>query len=314
MQGGKYRNLSQILLKFAWIKYLAVGSLLFALTRCLSHHWGESRWSEVITGRLNNLVESAGSQRFFPLPELDRLARHCLEAGLSHPDSLSALLASERILSLKRKFGISAISRWEGVSFSYPVLQDSRGRPHREFLRLAGNLAAEEVFKRLRRHPLGTKFNALGIAASVWGDQVRILVILGLWLDGKLRPLEDELLQYLNRDRRRYGLSPLRMDETLRQVARLHSEDMRDRQFFSHINPDGLRPKDRVRYYAGLTFQKVGENIGKDMRQTRMSFLESVFMESPGHRENILWPYYKRVGIGIALDSTHCYVTEIFVP
>ncbi|MDQ6773963.1 MAG: CAP domain-containing protein [Candidatus Dormibacteraeota bacterium] len=105
---------------------------------------------------------------------------------------------------------------------------------------------------------------------------------------------EDAMLQKINDARAGDGLSPLRMDPTLRQVARAHSWDMYARDYFSHQTPDGKTPYDRLQALK-VHYLTAGENLAfaPDVGQAWDSLLHS-----PDHRANILNPDFRCVGIG----------------
>lgn len=106
---------------------------------------------------------------------------------------------------------------------------------------------------------------------------------------------ERRMLALVNRERTQRDLQPLRMDSELRAVAREHSADMFQRGYFSHINPDGENPFDRMRD-ADVTFRTAGENLA--MAPT-VEIAHNGLMNSPGHRANILNPAYRNAGIGV---------------
>lgn len=105
---------------------------------------------------------------------------------------------------------------------------------------------------------------------------------------------EVEMLRLLNEERVKEGLPELIMDETLREVARKHSIDMFRRGYFSHIDPEGVSPFDRIRE-GGISFIAAGENLA--LAQT-VSIAHKGLMNSPGHRANILHTQFGKVGIG----------------
>jgi uncharacterized protein YkwD len=106
------------------------------------------------------------------------------------------------------------------------------------------------------------------------------------------------------------GLQPLANNPTLTSVARAHSLDMKTRNFFSHSNPDGLDPFERMAA-AGYTFSSAGENIAATSYFTLTSnpddvarnFVQNMWMQSSGHRDNILGKYYTETGIGVVYES-----------
>ncbi|MDB5885377.1 MAG: putative rane protein [Polaromonas sp.] len=112
----------------------------------------------------------------------------------------------------------------------------------------------------------------------------------------KVRPdLEARMLEMVNAERAAQGLRPLQADPALAEVARAHSRDMFARSYFSHTNPDGQEPFDRMRQ-ARVPYLVAGENLA--LAQTLPSAHQGL-MNSPGHRANILLPRYGRVGIGV---------------
>ncbi len=129
---------------------------------------------------------------------------------------------------------------------------------------------------------------------------------------------ERLVLDATNAQRAKLGLSPLAPEPTLRQVARAHSADMLERGFFSHDNPDGASPGDRVsdrhRRLVGVT----GENIWTGSGYGRLpsgeiarTIFESL-MSSPGHRRNILKPEYSHLGVGIVSNGSEVRATQSF--
>ncbi len=112
----------------------------------------------------------------------------------------------------------------------------------------------------------------------------------------KIRPdLEAKMLALVNEERAKVGLKPLKPDPEIQVVARKHSADMFARGYFSHINPDGEDPFDRIRK-GGVQFRAAGENLA--LAQT-LTIAHTGLMNSPGHRANILQPAFGRLGIAI---------------
>jgi uncharacterized protein YkwD len=109
----------------------------------------------------------------------------------------------------------------------------------------------------------------------------------------------------LNRERAAHGLPALVMDARLTQASQLHSEDMGERDFYAHHSPDGVEPSARV-YAQGLPpyGTTVAENIhwGTGYLGTPKEIMRD-WMDSPGHRENILRPEVSLVGVGIGFDA-----------
>lgn len=120
---------------------------------------------------------------------------------------------------------------------------------------------------------------------------------------GALRPLdqipaepaEHEVLRLTNQQRTALGLPPLSWNEQLTTAARKHSEDMATRGFFDHTNPSGIDAAQRVSN-AGYSYNWTGENIASGY-PSPTKVMEG-WMNSPGHRQNILSPNYRELGVG----------------
>jgi len=107
---------------------------------------------------------------------------------------------------------------------------------------------------------------------------------------------EEELVDLINAERSRLGIVPLlQINWLMMQVAEAHSQDMIDRNFFDHTNPDGLTPADRL-INAGYSGYYSGENIGGGYPTPQAMF--NAWMSSEGHRSNMLSENYTEIGIG----------------
>lgn len=104
-----------------------------------------------------------------------------------------------------------------------------------------------------------------------------------------------------NAERARHRLGPLTVDARLAAAARAHSADMVARGFFAHEDPEGRGPADRVRA-AGYSYSVVAENIAAGQRSAA-EVVES-WMNSPGHRKNILRREVTQIGVGTATGGS----------
>ncbi|MFF0741363.1 sigma-70 family RNA polymerase sigma factor [Streptomyces sp. NPDC004111] len=118
-----------------------------------------------------------------------------------------------------------------------------------------------------------------------------------------------EVVSLLNSERAKAGCSPVTSNSLLRTAAQRHSEDMVARGYFDHTSPDGDGPGERVTA-AGYKWSTYGENIAAG-QSGPASVMES-WMNSPGHRANILNCAFKEVGIGIAGPSGGPTWTQVF--
>lgn len=115
--------------------------------------------------------------------------------------------------------------------------------------------------------------------------------------------LNQEIEKLTNATRQKYGHSNLEIDPKLREIAVQHSWDMLTRNYMDHISPDGIGPAQRVGKYHRRLFGLSGENVAsKDSPTTPIPQMAKDFMDiwinSPGHRRNILSPDYNRIGTG----------------
>jgi uncharacterized protein YkwD len=121
------------------------------------------------------------------------------------------------------------------------------------------------------------------------------------------RALARATLCLLNVERGKHRLRPLRLNRRLATAARGHSRAMATRHFFSHDSLNGASFLDRIRrtgYLRGARSWSVGENIayGSGRLSTPRS-IGRAWMNSPGHRANILSRSFRSIGIGIAAGT-----------
>ncbi len=121
-----------------------------------------------------------------------------------------------------------------------------------------------------------------------------------------LTALREEIISITNAERAAEGLPPLRHNSKLEDAAQIHSDDMQAQDYFNHNSLDGRAPLDRITAAGYLIpFEEcnctksysTGENIAKG--QDTAAFAMQTWMDSPGHRANILSPDFDEIGIGI---------------
>lgn len=161
-------------------------------------------------------------------------------------------------------------------------------------------------------------------------DENSVIDILGL---------EAEIHNLINDERQSYGLAPLEYDTMLAQIARAHSVNMAARNYFNHTNLEGLGPTERAKATGYNCYKNFGsyftdgisENIFKNSLYSSVSYYSGVpvyvwnsqsmiasstvagWMNSSGHKENILKSTYDKEGIGVALSSDYAvYITQDF--
>ncbi|WP_134685729.1 SafA/ExsA family spore coat assembly protein [Brevibacillus migulae] len=123
--------------------------------------------------------------------------------------------------------------------------------------------------------------------------------------------IEEQVIQMVNAERAKAGLRPLANNWQLSRVARIKSQDMRDRRYFSHISPTYGSPFDMMRAF-NISYHAAGENIAAGQR-TAAQVMQG-WMNSPGHRQNILNPQYTQIGVGYVEGGAYgVYWTQMFI-
>jgi uncharacterized protein YkwD len=119
---------------------------------------------------------------------------------------------------------------------------------------------------------------------------------------------ETAVLALVNEARVDAGCGALTADPGLAAVARAHSADMRDRDYFSHTSPEGLSPFDRAEQ-AGIDYSRA-ENIA--FGQADATAVMEAWLKSPGHRANILDCELTKLGVGVAEGPGGPWWTQLF--
>jgi uncharacterized YkwD family protein len=126
-----------------------------------------------------------------------------------------------------------------------------------------------------------------------------------------IKTAENEVIRLVNIQRVNNGLPKFSANWQLSRIARYKSQDMINKNYFSHISPTYGSPFNMMENF-GLKFSAAGENIA--MGQQTPSSVVNAWMNSPGHRANILNPSYTQIGVGLAKNSNGtCYWTQMFI-
>lgn len=125
--------------------------------------------------------------------------------------------------------------------------------------------------------------------------------------------VESQSRGLVNSERSTEQISMLAGDQLAAMVAREHSEAMRDRGFFSHVDPDGKTLRDRLRA-AGVSFRIAGENLAQvDGSPDPAGHAHNLLMQSKSHRDNILSDDFEMIGVGVAREGGSYWITQIFI-
>ncbi|MFF7558122.1 CAP domain-containing protein [Streptomyces olivaceus] len=222
----------------------------------------------------------------------------------------SAAMAAAGALSVETRDGVAVHQRVVSAGFAYLTVGEhlvSGPRTPAEFV--AYCLRTE----RTRRTLHDAAFTHAGWA-HVTGGPTGKTFWTALWAvpltpDGLARTTA-EVLTLTNRERAGAGLPALAPDDRLARAAQAHSADMVARDFYSHTDPDGGRPWDRAAA-AGSSRRTVGENIACGQRSP--AEVVEGWMNSPGHRANILTSDFTHLGVGLAGGGrAGTYWTQLF--
>ena len=126
--------------------------------------------------------------------------------------------------------------------------------------------------------------------------------------DSGVSEYEKRVAELVNVERAKYGLPALKLNTELSAVARLKSQDMRDKNYFSHTSPTYGSPFDMMKKF-GISYRTAGENIARGQRTPEE--VVNGWMNSEGHRANILNSSFTEIGVGYVADGN--YWTQMFI-
>jgi uncharacterized protein YkwD len=112
---------------------------------------------------------------------------------------------------------------------------------------------------------------------------------------------ESQMFAKVNIERKKLAITELVWEPNLVPVARSHAKDMWERKYFSHYSPEGKDVGDRF-MEANIKYSFAGENLALAPTVTTA---HTGLMNSKGHRENILEPRFKKIGIGVIDNGGH---------
>ena len=185
----------------------------------------------------------------------------------------------------------------------------------------------EEVAKRIAEEEAEVKRIAEQEAAE------RIAQERAAW-SAKVSIIEDTIYELTNQHRLAAGLQPLMRDAKIDSIARSHSQDMVDRNYFGHDTPEGWGPTDRGnaagypcrKDYGSYYTYGLAENIhgithhyvGSDAAQIGHTLVDGQgrqggWMDSSGHRANILDTQWDRIGVGVAVDHDNAHNDGLYI-
>lgn len=123
--------------------------------------------------------------------------------------------------------------------------------------------------------------------------------------------IESQILNLVNKERSKQGLQSLTLNWELSRVAKIKSQDMATNNYFSHQSPTYGSPFDMMKKF-GISYRSAGENIAGGQR-TAQEVMNS-WMNSSGHRANILSSSFTQLGVGYVKGGSYgTYWTQMFI-
>jgi uncharacterized protein YkwD len=245
--------------------------------------------------RINAERQAAGVPPLRQEPALERVAQQHADE-MSRRGSLEQG-SSEGMQARLERAGYRAHEWTESVSVSSESLRDLLASWHRRNPSTWRNLLDADYrdvgigVSRLQGTPLYTFLMAVPQSS---------------WFQGETADLHDlarvraEMLAQVNEARRRNGAGPLRAERHLDLSAQRHAEDMLSRNYFAHESPSGTTVRERSTA-AGYDWRGIGENIA--FGQLSVKEVMDTWMNSPGHRRNLLDPKFTDLGVGLAFGK-----------
>jgi len=159
-----------------------------------------------------------------------------------------------------------------------------------------------------------------------------LIMIVAIWIAccgestgmprGQMLPMERAILACVNAEREKAGLRPLQYDENAQKVAGAKAKEMEDYDYFSHESPLSGGIENQFSLHGQIVLGEggvweIGENLAKLMGYEKEEIAAQLFMkgwmESEGHRENILNPNYTHMGAAVYRKGSRCFAAQEFM-
>jgi uncharacterized protein YkwD len=151
--------------------------------------------------------------------------------------------------------------------------------------------------------------DVLGKTTSISNNQTGTVIT----KESSFSDYENAIAALINNIREQNGVNALAADEPLTEVARLRSQDLIDRNYFSHYTPEGTNVFDVIGN-MGISYRYAGENLAQSLPAsigTPEAFINA-WLNSPTHRANILRSQYTRIGVSMVEIDSRRVVTTVF--
>ncbi|MFJ3623183.1 CAP domain-containing protein [Streptomyces iakyrus] len=235
----------------------------------------------------------------------------CLDARLvSAAREHAAAMAAAGRLGVETRDGVSVYQRVVGCGFTYLTIGEHLVSGPRTAAEFVAYCVRTDGARRTLHDPAFTHAGLAHVHDGPSGDTFWTALWARPFTPDGLAGTAAAVVDLTNRERARAGLPALAADPLLTAAAQAHSADMVARAFYAHTAPDGSRPWDRAAA-AGSTRRTIGENIACGQRSP--ADVVEGWMNSPGHRANILKPGFTHIGIGFAGGGrAGTYWTQLF--
>ncbi|MFD9980787.1 CAP domain-containing protein [Streptomyces massasporeus] len=222
----------------------------------------------------------------------------------------AAVMAASGRLGVETHDGVSVYQRVIGSGFAYLTVGEHLVSGPRTAADFVAYCLRADGPRRILCDPAFTHAGVAHVHDGPSGDTYWTALWARPFTPDGLAGTAAAVIDLTNRERTRYGLPPLSADPSLTTAAQAHSADMVARAFYAHTAPDGSRPWDRAAA-AGSTRRSIGENIACGQRSP--ADVVEGWMNSPGHRANILKPGFTHIGVGFAGGGrAGLYWTQLF--
>ncbi|MEU0898342.1 CAP domain-containing protein [Streptomyces massasporeus] len=249
------------------------------------------------------LVNSARATAGSPPLSLDA---RLMSAARVH---VAAMAATGR-LGVETHDGVSVYQRVIGSGFAYLTIGEHLVSGPRTAAEFVAYCLRTEGPRRTLHDPAFTHAGLAPVHDGPSGDVYWTALWARPFTPDGLAGTAAAVIDLTNRQRAQHGLLPLSADPLLTTAAQAHSADMVARAFYAHTAPDGSQPWDRAAA-AGSTRRSIGENIACGQRSP--ADVVEGWMNSPGHRANLLKPGFTHIGVGFAGGGrAGTYWTQLF--
>ena len=156
-------------------------------------------------------------------------------------------------------------------------------------------------------------------ASNTEGDRPRIVPekaeAVGASVEVNVKTAERIAFELVNQKRAENGLKPLAWSDSLENIARLHSADMAELEYFSHRSPAGKMVSDRADDAHLGAWRAIGENIAFNRGYADpITKAVELWLNSPGHKRNMMSDTWKESAIGVAIaEDGSYYFTQVFL-